>query len=314
MVLHCRMFSFPFFIDLIIVLYYVVKSINLLINVFQIYLFYLAIFNTVSEYIRSSERKESRLPSRRRWSVSCWQNDKTSDSEWPVSRYGENAAQKNSAPGTQRCVRLSNKNWKNSYYPLWKIIARAWNVIDHIIAWRRMAIIIYTSTGTPLRHPKASALFRLCRAFHHGGRLCAYAYPHANFYAADLALRTWTPKWTFIVMNKRGDWWRRDGYPCLVLYLANLRSKQGANWTFVPFFEMARTREWLNWANTSREIIPLFLISASFFSFPLLLFFFTSAKKSRFAGVLCGVCGGTIARKEVGATLLHGLAKGSAGP
>lgn len=42
--------------------------------------------------------------------------------------------------------------------------------------------------------------------------------------------------------------------------------------------------------------------------------FFTSAKKSGFAGVLCGVWGGTIARKEVGATLLHGLAKGSAGP
>lgn len=39
-----------------------------------------------------------------------------------------------------------------------------------------------------------------------------------------------------------------------------------------------------------------------------------SAKKSGLAGVLCGVCGGTIARKEVGATLLHGLAKGSAGP
>lgn len=51
-----------------------------------------------------------------------------------------------------------------------------------------------------------------------------------------------------------------------------------------------------------------------FSSFSRSLFFFTSAKKSGFAGVLCGVWGGTIARKEVGATLLHGLAKGSAGP
>lgn len=171
-----------------------------------------------------------------------------------------------------------------------------------------------TPSGT-LRHPHCFAGLMQGVPPWCSGRLCAYAYPHANFYAADLALRRERSKWTFVVMNKRRDWWWRDGYPHLVLFLANLRSKQGANWTFVPFFEMTWTREWLNWANTSRGIILFFLISASVFLFSSLIsFFFTSAKKSGFAGVLCGVCGGTIARKEVGATLLHGLAKGSAGP
>lgn len=102
------------------------------------------------------------------------------------------------------------------------------------------------------------------------------------------------------------------GCPCLVLSFANLRSKQGANWTFVPFFEM-----WLvKWENDwiERTLRVTSTVITPFFLHFVFLFFFTSAKKSGFAGVLCGVCGGTIARKEVGATLLHGLAKGSAGP
>lgn len=40
----------------------------------------------------------------------------------------------------------------------------------------------------------------------------------------------------------------------------------------------------------------------------------TSAKKSGFAGVLRGIRGSTITRKQVGTTLLHGLAKGPTGP
>lgn len=108
---------------------------------------------------------------------------------------------------------------------------------------------------------------------------------------------------------------------CLVPFLANLRSKQGANWTFVPFFrdDSLKRTIWIKqtlWL-TSTTIILFSLIDVlclALFLSPSLFFFFTSAKKSGFAGVLCGVWGGTIARKEVGATLLHGLAKGSAGP
>jgi len=151
---------------------------------------------------------------------------------------------------------------------LWKIMARVWNVIDVMAQYGNNNL--HESIERLLLRIVSRSLYRV---FRHSGRLCVYAYLHANFYTVDLALR----------QNERSSssWIRggTNGYrlPVSRTILRKFAKQAGCQLNICTLlWDVSRKRMNLN--EHFDQLRHFFVISVLFFSFILISFYLCKEK------------------------------------